>query len=251
MRLTEKLDPIAENGQPRINLEAMQNIAFKIALAFLSRHFAVAFFVLWSALTSLCNAARADDWMTWPSSYTHEPNRGQRIDQYALPVQPVVPHDPSFQRSGYRHYRSTLQGGNSADNMHVVEQWGAPVVPYEQWRFPFRPYGVPYDAWGPQAPYGIINGNFNANFGPGIGYPGNLLPQGVIPGGPMSPTHSHYYGNSNQGYPGPGNMPQPPSNGFPLSPPYQNQPWFDGSYPFTPPLDNRTDAEFFYTPKRQ
>ncbi len=45
-----------------------------------------------------------------------------------LRCKPLAQRDPTFQRSGYRHYRSTLQGGNSADNMHIVEQWGAPVV---------------------------------------------------------------------------------------------------------------------------
>lgn len=228
----------------------MQNIAFKTAVVLSLRRFAVALLVLWSTFASLTNYLLADDWMTWASTYTHEPMHGQRIDQYAVPVQPVVPHDPSFQRSGYRHYRSTLQGGDSSDNMHVVEQWGAPVVPYEQWRFPFRPYGVPYDAWGPQAPYGIINGNFGA----GIGYPGNFPPpqgtQQVPPNAAVPPNYPPYYGNSNQGFPNPGYMPQPPSNGFPLSPPYQNQPWYDGSHPVTPPLDNRSDAEFFYRPKR-
>jgi len=215
--------------------------------------------------------------MTWPSSYTHQPSYGQRVDQYAPPVQPVVQRDPSFQRSGYRHYRSTLQGGNSADNIHIVEQWGAPVVPYEQWRFPFRPYGSPYDAWGPQAPYGIINGNFNGNTGgnPGGNFGGNtgyprpfpgqaaqpMPPHGYQPpaGANPHPAYPHpaypngnlpYDGYSNQGYPNPGYSPQSPSNGFPLSPPYQNQPWYDGNYPVAPPLDNRSDAEFFYTPRR-
>ena len=223
----------------------------------------------WTVLL-FSNVACADDWMTWPSTYTHEPVRGQRVDQYAQPVQPIAHRDPTFQRSGYRNYRSTLQGATSADNMHVVEQWGAPVVPYEQWRFPFRPYGTPYDAWGPQAPYGIFNGNINSNIGrPGFypphGYqappgatpftgqpqagqpnmapqPGNPYPGGAYPGYP-------YPGSSNQGYPTPRNYPNP-TNGFPLSPQYQNQPWFDGTYPTEPPLDNRSDAEFFYKPRQ-
>ena len=228
----------------------------------------------WTALV-LCRSASADDWMTWPSTFTHEPVRGQRVDQYAQPVQPIAHRDPTFQRSGYRNYRSTLQGANSADNMHIVEQWGAPVVPYEQWRFPFRPYGTPYDAWGPQTPYGIINGNFNGNVGqprsyaphgyqappgstpytgqsqagnmgqPPVGYPGYSQPGYQYPGSqyPGSP----YPGNSNQGYPVPNNGPNQ-TNGFPLSPQYQNQPWYDGTYPTAPPLDNRSDAEFFYKP---
>ena len=239
----------------------MQNTAQQYETGSRLRHFARAFLLLSAWLSS--SALQADDWMTWPSTYTHEPTQGQRVDQFAPPVQPVSQRDASFQRSGYRHYRSTLQGGNSSDNMHIVEQWGAPVVPYEQWRFPFRPYGSPYDAWGPQAPYGIINGNF----GGGPGYPGGFnQPPGMQPNptqpnqmqpnpmrpNPMQPGFAGPYdGYSNQGYPNPGYSPQVPSNGFPLSPPYQNQPWYDGNYPVAPPLDNRSDAEFFYKPQRQ
>ena len=256
----------------------MQHIAYQMPdrSRFAGRSSAASL-VLLCICTCLPSVARSDDWMTWPSSYTHQPSYGQRVDQYAPPVQPVVQRDPSFQRSGYRHYRSTLQGGNSADNIHIVEQWGAPVVPYEQWRFPFRPYGSPYDAWGPQAPYGIINGNFNGNTGgnPGGNFGGNtgyprpfpgqaaqpMPPHGYQPpaGANPHPAYPHpaypngnlpYDGYSNQGYPNPGYSPQSPSNGFPLSPPYQNQPWYDGNYPVAPPLDNRSDAEFFYTPRR-
>ena len=158
----------------------------------------------------------ASDWLTWPSTYTHSPLTGQRVDQYAEAASPLAPQRSDFSRSGYRHYRSTLQAGQSADNMHIVEQWGRPVVPYEQWRFPFRPYAVPYAAWGPQPPYGIFNGNWGFG-GPGYGGPGY--------GGP--------------GYGGPGYGGRPPSSapsGFPLTPSYGNEPWYDGSYPTAPPL---------------
>ena len=235
----------------------MQNTAYNLDLSSVLR-FIAASVMLFVATASPVSTANADDWMTWASTYTHEPSHGQRVDQYAPPVQPVVKHDPSFQRSGYRQYRSTLQGGSSSDNMHIVEQWGAPVVPYEQWRFPFRPYGTPYDAWGPQAPYGIINGNFGGqpDFGGGIN-PG-LAPNPAQPTMPFNGFPNPGYPNpgyqnptyQNQGYPNPGYAPQLPSNGFPLSPPYQNQPWYDGNYPVAPPLDTRSDQEFFYTPPR-
>lgn len=184
----------------------------------------------------------ADDWMTWTSTYTHEPFTGQRVDQYALPVDPVAPYREDFQRSGFRHTRSTLQAGQSADNMHIVEQWGRPVVPYEEWRFPYRPFSVPYNAWGPQAPYGIINGNFGfggGGFGgggfappmqPNPGFPPQQLPGQVGPG----------FGAGGWGGP----------NGFPLQPDYQNQPWFDGTYPSAPPLDPSSDRQFFFDPRR-
>jgi hypothetical protein len=214
----------------------MEHIAYKIALL----------------LLVLAQTAWAgDDWMSWPSTYTHDP-LNQRVDQYAQPVQPLAHSRADFQRSGYRSYRSTLQTGNSADNIHVVEQWGVPVEPYESWRFPFRPYGAPYQAWGPPTPYGIFNGNFGG---------GGFFP------GPHAPTHQHgpnhpggnYPGGNYPGgnYPG-GNYPNPshpgvngyPSHGFPLTPPYQNQPWYDGTYPAAPPLDPSSDGDFFFKPHR-
>lgn len=234
----------------------MKYIAYKTAFArWTCKALATLAVLACCALLFNCDA-RADDWMTWASTYTHEPATGQRVDQFAHPVQPTAQRDSSFQRSGYRNYRSTLQGGNSADNIHIVEQWGAPVVPYEQWRFPYRPYGTPYDAWGPQAPYGIINGNFG-----GIGHPNSYPPHGynAPPGSTPHMGNPHQqpnmaqppfgYPGSNQGYPLPFNVPNP-ANGFPLSPQYLNQPWYDGTYPTAPPLDNRTDAEFFFKPEQ-
>ncbi len=241
----------------------MEHIAYKTDKSPETRKVALATAVFaWTALL-FSNVASADDWMTWPSSYTHEPVRGQRVDQYAQPVQPIAHQDPTFQRSGYRNYRSTLQGANSADNMHIVEQWGAPVQPYEQWRFPFRPYGTPYPAWGPQAPYGVFNSNINGNFGQSGNYRphGYQAPLGSAPFMGQPPVGYPGYGqgypqpgypypsNSNQGYPVPSYIPNP-TNGFPLSPQYQNQPWFDGTYPTAPPLDNRSDQEFFYKPQQ-
>lgn len=202
----------------------------------------------------------ADEWMTWASTYTHDPVEGQRIDQHSLPVQPVVPYQADFQRSGYRNYRSTLQAGQSSDNIHVVEQWGKQVVPYEQWRFPYRPYAVPYDAWGPQAPYGLFNGS--VGYGPGYptpygptphgppaGTPGSYPPGAGYPGAPGNGPGRGYppgYGHPGYGYPGQGAG----APGFPLTPEYRGQPWFDGNYPSAPPLDRTPDERFYYKPSR-
>ncbi len=210
----------------------------------------------------LCAAAlpqrglRADDWMTWASTYTHDPYSGYRVDQFAAGEQPQAPNREDFSRSGYRHYRSTLQAGQSADNLHVVEQWGRPVVPYEQWRFPFRPYAVPYDAWGPQAPYGITNGSFQFGVGAspppnsGAGYtnpygpgnPGPGIPGAGIPGaGNMGQPNFGYGAGAYGGGFGPGAFAPTPnaSRGFPLTPTYNNEPWYDGTWPSAPPLGGR------------
>lgn len=209
-------------GRSAIMLEAMQNLHRQRRTLWL----------LFIVLASSAPEIRGDEWMSWPSTYTHDPASGQRIDQYAWPQEPMAIQRADFQRSGYRHYRSTLQAGESADNLHIVEQWGRAIVPYEQWRFPFRPYGVPYDAWGPQAPYGIWNGDFNLR-GPG--------------GGGYGPGAGPGYGGADgagESYRGRPTSPR----GFPLSPEYQNQPWYDGTYPSAPPLDTRADEEFFYRP---
>src|SRR5260221_14394131 len=102
---------------------------------------------LFSAL--VVNISFAADWITAPSQYTHDWSNGQRVAQYS-PIGPFHYFQrPDYLKSGYRQYRSTIDLGNSSDNMHVVEQWGAQVVPYEQWRFPLRPSSPPPHAWGP------------------------------------------------------------------------------------------------------
>lgn len=133
----------------------------------------------------LSPVASAAGWLTAPSYYTHEPSTGQRVTQYAQVGPFYYYFRPDYMKSGYRHTRSTIQLGNSADNLHIVEEWGRPVRPYEEWRFPYRPFSVPYNAWGPQVNVMGFPGAFG-NFGPGGnggGYPGGGMPGGMYPGG--------------------------------------------------------------------
>jgi hypothetical protein len=103
-------------------------------------------------VTAPAAAAGAADWIVAPSYYTHDPQTGQRTDQYT-PIGPFYTFARTdYMQSGYRHTRSSLQAGLSMDHMHIVEEWGRPVRPYGEWRFPFRPYSVPYPMWGPQFP---------------------------------------------------------------------------------------------------
>jgi hypothetical protein len=151
------------------------------------------------AVVSAASLAHAADWNTAPSYYTHDPNTAERVTQFS-PIGPFYVYaPPDYVKSGYRHTRSSVQAGGSADNLHIVEEWGRPVQPYEQWRFGNRPYGDnPYPAWGP--PFA------GAGIFPGYGYGGGFGGGGIGPGG---------YGGG-------------------ASPYYQMQgpaPWLDGYYP--------------------
>src|SRR5262245_28222943 len=155
---------------------------------------------------ALAAPAGAADWITAPSYFTHDPTSGERVCQYS-PIGPFYYYiRPDYLKSGYRQYRSTIDLGNSSDNMHIVETWGAPVRPYEEWRFPFRPFSAPYQDWGP--PFGGLGG-------------GN----GLYP----------YSGGGFGGFGG-GFSPWFPGGGFPnfnFNNPAVNfaQPWLDGHYP--------------------
>lgn len=191
------------------------------------------------AATSSLNAAH---WITAPSYYTHDPGTGIRVSQYT-PVGPVyVFPRGDYVQSGYRHTRSSIQVGQSADNLHIVEEWGRPVRPYEEWRFPYRPYSVPYDLWGPPLP--------------GFGFgPFGLSPYGrAYQGPPYSPGFGGPGHHPHPGYPGP----VPPGPGQPAPPhgfqprygaPY-SRPWEDGFYRPYPSNPNFRipDRDYFSRP---
>lgn len=132
----------------------------------------------------LAGSSPADDWMTLPSTYSHD-ETGQRVTQYQPIAAPAAPGVSNFRTSGYTHTRSSLNYGQSADNYHRVEEWGDPVRPYGEWRFPYRPFSTPYQNWG--APYAGLN--LGVGFGGGYG---NGFPNG---------------GRGNGGYGRPGNGP--------------------------------------------
>ncbi len=157
------------------------------------------------------------DWTTAASTYTHN-DSGQRVDQFAEGAGATVVERKDFQRSGFRHSRSTLQTGFSSDNYHSVEQWGPDVRPYGEWRYPNRPFAVPYGMWGPQPPQ-VMGG---MPWGPG--YPGmyppvgpGMPPTGAGPWNALGPTQDDYY-------------PQAPIYNTPGS----NFPWGENSGAFRP-----------------
>ena len=148
------------------------------------------FAIILLAVVSFSPFISAADWLTYPSRYSHDSKTGSRITQYTPIEAPSVPQPANFRTSGYTHTRSSLNYGQSADNYHRVEQWGDPVRPYGEWRFPYRPYSTPYPNWGP--PYAGLNlgGGFygppaydpyrGAGLSGGGGYPGG---GGGYPGG--------------------------------------------------------------------
>lgn len=179
------------------------------------------------------------DWLTLPSSYSHDSFSGERVAQFAPVEVPTSVAAQPLRSSGYTHYRSSLAYGQSADNYHKVEQWGEPVRPYGEWRFPYRPYSTPYPNWG--APFAGLN--FNNNFiGSGAAgrYP-NWPQHGHHPPRrePRAP-HDHGHGNHGPAVPPGGGRwgPNPAAGTDSFSPypagrgtPYPVAPYYDGDYP--------------------
>jgi len=134
--------------------------------------------------------ATAADWIFAPSYFTHDPQSGQRVSQYAEKDPAYAPERGNYRRSGYRHTQNVIRAGGSADRYHLVEEWGRPVRPYGEWQRPYRPYSVPYRQWG--VPYGGLESYFQFNqFGGRRGNRGRFdygygpaLPPGYGPGPP-------------------------------------------------------------------
>jgi hypothetical protein len=132
------------------------------------RHHAI-FFVLGILLAP---AAQASDvsWIFLPGYYTHSPITGERVSQYQPEKPSLVPIDPTYQESGYRH--QTYQIGT--DNLNFVQTWGAGtgIRPYGEWERPFRPGATPYGPWwgyaqGPwTTPYWPPNGGYRSPYAP-------------------------------------------------------------------------------------
>ena len=178
---------------------------------------------LWMLLLIAAVPASAADWITAPSYYSHDPVTGRYTNQYAQIGPYYYVHPQASIRSGYRHIRSTIQLNGSADNFHVVEEFGNPVRPYEEWRFPFRPYSAPYQAWG--TPYAGLNGG-------GFGY-------GPFGGGFIPGAGGGLFG-------GGGNVNGTPPSLVPPGAGYVPQPYIDGYWPSY----DRHDRSQYYQPYR-
>jgi hypothetical protein len=201
--------------------------------------FAPSILLLVLLVAGAAQSAHAIDWLTAPSYYTHDRVTAERVNQYAA-IGPFYYYGrPDYIKSGYRHYRSTIQAGGSADNLHIVEEWGNPVIPYEQWRFPYRPFGSPYQDWGP--PFG------------GLGSTGFPFPTGdnTWGGGWGGPWGGGNWGGGTWGggNGGGGNWGGGHKNNF--QPFNFAQPWLDGYYPEYDLNDRSRYYEPYLAPKKQ
>jgi len=153
---------------------------------------------------TLCSAskARADGWLFRPSTYSHDPVSGRRVNQYRPEDPAYVWLDPNYLQSGYRHIRLGFRGpGGSLDQTHIVQTWGAGewIRPYGEWLFPFRAGATPYGPWGnPQGPWTMP---FDSWYNPyGLWNPYRHSYPYPVPYGPRG----HGSGSFGWGHPGPG-----------------------------------------------
>ena len=198
-------------------------------------------YLVFVVAVGLTTGVFGQDWITSPSYFSHSPETGQRVAQFAEKVTPMLHTDPYTTQSGNRHVRSSVQAGNSATHTHIVEQWGGQTVrPYGEWRFPFRPYSAPYPAWGPPPNYyGYGRGGFG---GGGGGFGGGGFGGGGFGGGG--------FGGGGAGAVGPGQFdpyaPRDYSGGDPRT---RNRPYDDGRYPSSRRGDDPTRRYEPYTPR--
>jgi hypothetical protein len=125
--------------------------------------------ILAMLLVASVTAARAESWVFQPSYFTHSPDTGERVAQYAQPAASYA-RTENYLQSGYRHNTIDLPGiGGGGDHIHVVETWGLgdQIRPYGEWLRPYRPGATPYGPWGyppgpagyGPSPYGPMRGN--------------------------------------------------------------------------------------------
>jgi hypothetical protein len=146
----------------------------------MKRHLAWAA-AIWAGAIVGASAADGASWIFQPSAHTHDPATGKRVVQYAQPKARPIPTDSTYKQSVYRHNRSAVRGGDSADRLHMVETWGQgdPVRPYGEWLRPYRAGATPYGPWGsPQGPWTTPDGAWTNPYGLLPRLPWNAWPYG-------------------------------------------------------------------------
>jgi hypothetical protein len=194
------------------------------------RHHAIVFVLS----TFFVPAAQASDvsWMFRPGYYTHSPITGQRVAQYEPERPSIIPTDPTYQESGYRH--TYVQLGQ--DHLNIVQTWGAgtAIRPYGEWDRPYRPGATPYGPWyypsGPRtAPYpywqdqsGQFPSGQNHNGPNRPPYNYNPSPYATSPYGP-GPVGGGAWPYGAQAFPGQGPMPYSAMPAQPMNGPVVGQ----------------------------
>lgn len=138
-------------------------------------------------LTWIVAATAQADWAFLASTYSHDRNTGERVNQYAKPAPSYSLWDGTYVRSGYRHSHVGIQGSGSEDNLHIVETWGRGewIRPYGEWERPYRAGATPYGPWGnPQGPWTMPFDSWNNPYGLGRYYGNPYAQQGPMPYGP-------------------------------------------------------------------
>jgi hypothetical protein len=159
-----------------------------------------------AAALAIATSASAETWIFRRSAYSHDPETGQRVVQYAQEQQSYLREDDTYMESGYRHIHVGLRGADgSYDHTNVVQTWGlgTAIRPYGEWEFPYRAGATPYGPWGnPQGPWTLP---FDSWVNPyGLGSMPFLNGQNAMPYAP--------YGGANVPYGGP-NVPYGGANG--------------------------------------
>ncbi|NLS91854.1 MAG: hypothetical protein GXX96_06695 [Planctomycetaceae bacterium] len=170
-------------------------------------------------LSVLGNSAwAAGSWVFQPSTYSHDPQTGERVAQYAAEAPAYGPSDPTYQQSAYIHKRTALYGvPGSIERRHYVETWGEgeAIRPYGEWERPYRAGATPYGPWGnPSGPWTTPFGSWVNPYG-----------LGKLPTPPWYPWYP---------YSAYGGAPYPPYGGGPIAVPYGQGGQGDPAYPTGP-----------------
>jgi hypothetical protein len=154
----------------------------------------------------LVSQPTTESWVFARGRYTHDPDTGARVAQYAMkpPIEPL--DDPRLVTSGYSRTRTVLRGTDgSSDTMYRVQSYGngRGGLDAEWERF--------HDAWRGST---VAGGQYQVNYPPYYGYPaygGGYGPYGGgfggygggpggDPGGGFAPGYGGYGGAPGYGY---------------------------------------------------
>jgi hypothetical protein len=145
---------------------------------------------------AFAGVARGDSWVFRPSTFSHDPLSGARVDQFAMEEPSYARADGTYLESGYRHMRLSISAGGTADRLHVVQTWGEgeSIRPYGEWLYPYRAGATPYGPWGnPQGPWTTPQESWVNPYGQWNRFPYRPMGPGYGgAGGPGSPYATPY-----------------------------------------------------------